>query len=195
MEAALLDTAREGDETAFARLIEPYRSQLHAHCYRMLGSVHDAEDAMQEVSLRAWRALGRFEGRSSLRSWLYTIATHQAIDALRKNQRHRLMSLDRQAAGTGEDESGTLADVLMADQDNPQNHAQTAERNEWVRQAVAKLPEHLRSVVVMVYNRGLKYREAADQLGLPVGTIKSRLHAALLKLQEAWSRSSLALEN
>src|ERR671917_460513 len=93
MESALIDTARAGDETAFARLIEPYRGQLHAHCYRMLGSVHDAEDAMQEVSLRAWRALAKFEGRSSLKSWLYTIATNTCLNAIERRPK-RVLPID-----------------------------------------------------------------------------------------------------
>src|SRR5438105_5380280 len=77
---ALLDSARGGDERAYQDLVEPHRSELHAHCYRMLGSVHDADDALQEALLRAWRGLARFEGRSALRTWLYTVATRACLD-------------------------------------------------------------------------------------------------------------------
>ncbi|WP_329423692.1 RNA polymerase subunit sigma-70 [Streptosporangium sp. NBC_01495] len=75
-----LARARAGDDAAFTRLVEPLRRELHAHCYRMLGSTHDADDALQDALLRAWRALARFEGRSSLRSWLYTVATRTCLD-------------------------------------------------------------------------------------------------------------------
>ena len=80
----LLEAARGGGEDAFGRLVEPHRAELHAHCYRMLGSVHDAEDALQDALLRAWRGLAGFEGRSSLRSWLYTIATNACLKAIER---------------------------------------------------------------------------------------------------------------
>src|SRR5881296_862900 len=92
-ERELLDAARGGDEDAYRRLVEPHRGELHAHCYRMLGSVHDAEDALQETLLRAWRGLGRFEGRSSLRSWLYTIATNTSLNLIAKRPK-RVLPID-----------------------------------------------------------------------------------------------------
>src|SRR5881396_2471526 len=92
-ELELLEAARAGREEAFVQLVEPNRAQLHAHCYRMLGSVHDAEDALQEALLRAWRGLSRFEGRSSLRSWLYTIATNTCLSAIERRPK-RVLPVD-----------------------------------------------------------------------------------------------------
>jgi RNA polymerase sigma-70 factor, ECF subfamily len=85
-----LDLARSGDDAAFTRLVEPLRRELHAHCYRMLGSAHDADDALQDALLRAWRGLARFEGRSSLRSWLYTVATRTCLDTVSARERRAL---------------------------------------------------------------------------------------------------------
>ena len=89
-EGELLSLAQAGDEGAFERLIEPYRGELQAHAYRMLGSLHDAEDAMQEALLRAWRGIARFEGRSSLRSWLYTIATNSSLRLIERRPKRVL---------------------------------------------------------------------------------------------------------
>jgi RNA polymerase sigma-70 factor (ECF subfamily) len=104
-EQRLLDSARAGDEQAFARLVEPHRGALHAHCYRMLGSVTDAEDALQETLLRAWRGLARFEGRSSLRSWLYAIATNAGLRAIERRPK-RVLPIDYAPAADPHDALG-----------------------------------------------------------------------------------------
>src|SRR3954462_10371071 len=126
----MLAAAQRGDEGAFERLVEPFRGELHAHCYRMLGSLHDAEDALQDALLRAWRGLSKFEGRSSLRSWLYTIATNTCLNAIARRPK-RVLPIDSGPAadpheGPGEplvesvwlepypDERMGLEDVLAA---------------------------------------------------------------------------------
>jgi RNA polymerase sigma-70 factor, ECF subfamily len=92
-ERKLVDAARRGDKDAFGRLVAPYRAELHAHCYRMLGSFQDAEDALQDALLRAWRGLPEFESRSSLRSWLYKIATNACLTAIERRPK-RVLPID-----------------------------------------------------------------------------------------------------
>jgi RNA polymerase sigma-70 factor, ECF subfamily len=89
-EARLLARARQGDGDAFGVLVGAYRGELHAHCYRMLGSYHDAEDALQDALVKAWRGLAGFEGRSSLRAWLYKVATNAALDVARRRSNREL---------------------------------------------------------------------------------------------------------
>src|SRR3954468_7311832 len=108
LERDLLDAARDGDQDAYRRLVEPHRGALHAHCYRMLGSVQDAEDALQDALLRAWRGLSRFEGRSSLRSWLYRIATNASLNAIERRPR-RVLAIDHRPPPRPHHPPGALA--------------------------------------------------------------------------------------
>src|SRR3954462_7872225 len=97
------------DEDAYRRLVEPHRRELHAHCYRMLGSVHDAEDALQDSLLRAWRGLPRFEGRSTTRSWLYRISTNACLDAIARRPK-RVLPIDLDRGEPGGDGAAPLVE-------------------------------------------------------------------------------------
>ena len=121
-----------------------------------------------------------------MRPWLYTIATNQAIDALRRHGRHQAVSLNQAPGAQLPGEPDELAGSLECKSAGPVDAAHAQERRLLVRAAVDGLPEFLRQVVILGYYQGLKYREIADILGIPLGTVKSRLHAALARLQEAW---------
>src|SRR5215217_4139520 len=101
-----IQAAQRGDESAYQRIVEAHRGELHAHCYRMLGSTHDAEDALQEAMLRSWKSIGRFEGRSSLKSWLYRIATNTCLDTIQKRPKQRVLPIDYAPASDPHDGPG-----------------------------------------------------------------------------------------
>jgi RNA polymerase sigma-70 factor (ECF subfamily) len=177
------------DRRAFEELVHRYEKELYSYLRRYLGDPTLAEDVFQATFLQVHLKCDQFEADKKFRPWLYTVATNQAIDAQRRNKRHRMASLDRQNTGDSEQEVGSLVELLMNKSAGPSSRMEAAEQREWIRKAVADLPETLRSAVTLIYYQGLKYREAADALGIPVGTVKSRLHTAVLKLNEAWQRS------
>jgi RNA polymerase sigma-70 factor, ECF subfamily len=188
-EELLLAYHEAADREAFAELVRRYERELYSYLRRYLGDASMAEDAFQTTFLQVHLKCDQFEQGRKFRPWLYTIATNQAIDAQRRNKRHRNVSLDRNTRHENSDDVGSLMDLLVSKEPTPDSHAESTQQREWIRTAVDQLPDALREAVALVYYQGLKYREAADILDIPVGTVKSRLHSAILKLNEAWMQS------
>ena len=194
-EQALLQAARAGREDAFEPLVEPYRGELHAHCYRMLGSVHDAEDAVQEALLRSWRGLKRFEGRSSLRSWLYKIATNTCLNHLAKRPK-RVLPVDYGPSWDPHD--GVGEPVVESVWIEPYPDAQLAdgavspearyEQRESVELAFVAALQHLaanqRAALILREVLGFSAAEVAEALDTSVASVNS----ALQRLREIVER-------
>jgi RNA polymerase sigma-70 factor (ECF subfamily) len=184
----LLARLREGERDAFGPLVKRYERELFGYLRRYLGDDDLADDVFQNTFVQVFLKIRQYEPGRSARPWLYAIATNQAIDALRRrNRRIADRPADSVSAPDEEGEPRPLFELLPAQCDAPPDVADRAEQAERVRAAVARLPELLRQAVLLVYFQGLKYQDAADILGIPVGTVKSRLHAALTKLTEEWA--------
>jgi RNA polymerase sigma-70 factor (ECF subfamily) len=187
----LLGSFRRGKREAFGVLVRRYQGELFGYLRRYLGDSTLAEDVFQNTFLQVYTKIGKYDPGRPVRPWLYTIATHQAIDALRRQGRQQAVSLEQERVnGTG-DELHYLLDMLETPGPSPPEHAEGEERRLLVREGVNRLPDFLRQVVILAYYQGLKYKDIADIMDIPVGTVKSRLHAALLRLQEAWAAASL----
>jgi len=185
----LLTRFCKGQTEAFGALVRRYERELYGYLRRYLGDASLAEDVFQNTFLQVFLKSGQYEAGRPVRPWLYTIATNQAIDALRRNSRHQILSLDQQREELADGELSSLVETLESNGSGPLDMAQGQERRERLRASVDRLPEFLRQVLILAYYQGLKYREIADIVGIPVGTVKSRLHAALVKLQEVWNET------
>jgi RNA polymerase sigma-70 factor (ECF subfamily) len=173
---------RTGDRSAFSELVHRYEGELYGYLRRYLGDAALAEDAFQSTFLQVHLKCDQYEEGRRVRPWLYTIATNQAIDAQRRNKRHRAVSIDRLSQRRGAPDGLNLE--MSASEEAAGYAMERTEDRGRVRRAVSALPETLRCTVNLVYYQGLKYREAAEILEIPVGTVKSRLHAAVCKLNE-----------
>lgn len=167
-ELELIKQAQQGDRRAFGQLVRLHREGAVNVVYRMCGDADLAEEATQEAFIRAWTNLPRYKPRSPFRNWLYRIATNVAVDALRS----RKETVDVESVDVPDAESGL--EVLT----------EARERGERVRQAVLDLPPASRAVVVLREYEDLSYKEIADTLGIPIGTVMSRLNYARTLLRQ-----------
>lgn len=210
----VLEAARAGDETAFARVIEPLRHELQIHCYRMLGSIEDAEDTVQETFLRAWTRLDSYQERAPFRAWLYGIATHACLDALR---RRKARSWPTHLAGPADPHSYQLAavdvpwlqpypdrllDVAAAAADEPEAVVTAKETIELAfLAAIQRLPARQRAVLVLRDTLDWSVRDTAAALNSSEAAVNSalqRAHATLAanlpKRRAEWRSNPTAAE-
>jgi RNA polymerase sigma-70 factor (ECF subfamily) len=187
-EQLLLDYRKTGDRELYAQLVYRYERELFGYLRRYLGSAEMAEDVFQAAFLAVHLKCETFQEGRRFRPWLYTIATNAAIDARRRNKRHRTVSLDTPREQDNED-VGRLVNLLESSDPDPSSAAVSAERNRLVRETLDKLPESMTAIIHLVYYQGMKYREAAEVLDIPVGTVKSRLNSAITKLTDVWNTS------
>ncbi|MFO0816076.1 MAG: sigma-70 family RNA polymerase sigma factor [Gemmatales bacterium] len=182
---ALLARFCQGEASAYGELLRRFQREIYSYLRRYLGQDALAEDVFQNTFFQVYQKARQFEAGRKVKPWLYAIATHQAIDMLRRINRRAAVSLEQMAPG--DDEGQTWADTLHSSEIDPFDGLDLAERRTRVQEAIENLPEHLRLTVILAYYQGLKYQDIADIMKIPVGTVKSRLHAAMAKLHDALS--------
>jgi RNA polymerase sigma-70 factor (ECF subfamily) len=196
-ERGLLEAARNGEQGAYASLIEPHRSALHAHCYRMLGSLHDAEDALQDTLLRAWRGLAGFDGERPLRPWLFAIATNACLDAIAKRPK-RVLPVDRGASSAADAGPGKplveniwlepYPDEHLGLEDGYEAPDARYEQRESVELAFVAALQHLpalqRAVLILREVLGFSAREVAESLETSAASVNSALQRARAAVEE-----------
>ena len=189
-EELLLQYRETGDRELYAQLVYRYERELFSYLRRYLGNAEMAEDVFQTAFLQVHLKCEQFDAGRRFRPWLYTIATNAAIDARRRNKKHATVSLDTPREQDHED-VGRLVNLLESGELGPSDSIVRDEANKLVRNTLDQLPESMHAVIQLVYYQGMKYREAADVLDIPVGTVKSRLHSAIAKLTDVWKISQV----
>src|SRR6476646_4743075 len=194
---ALVSAASAGDDSAFAEIVEPYRGELHAHCYRMLGSVFDADEGVPETLLRAWRGLSRFDGRSALRSWLYTIATNVCLTQIARRPK-RVLPIDYGPAADPHVQPGQplvesvwiepYPDESVGIEDGFAAPEASYEQREGVERAFVAALQHLaanqRAVLILREVLGFSAKETARMLETTVASVNSALQRARAAVDE-----------
>jgi len=183
-EAELLDGLRTGDSTAYRQFVESNSANVYNLALKLLGDEQEAEDVLQETFLNAFKAIGHFEGRSQLSTWLYRIAYNASLMRLRKRDQMTTFSIDEHLGEAGEERgSPPLVDWSTM----PDDQLLSAEARQEMDKAIAELPETLRSAFVLRDIQGMSGQETAEVLGITVQAVKNRLHRARLRLRERLS--------
>lgn len=181
-EERLIEMAQAGDLTAFNRLVLAYQTSVYNVALRIMGDPASADDASQEAFISAYRGLGKFRG-GSFRAWLMRIVTNACYDELRRRKRRPQTPLE-ELNPLAEPEEVDSAGVLRSEAEGPEEAADRAELARALRACLDRLPFEFRVVAVLVDVQGLAYKEVAETIKKPLGTVKSRLARARARLQE-----------
>ncbi len=186
----LVERYRDGEAGAFEVLVERYRRELFHFLLRFVTKGSAADDVFQDAFIQVHQSLDTFDTTRRFRPWLFTIAANKARDYLRRNKRTQA-SLSAPVGASGGSEGGETAfvDLMEADLPLPADQAQQQEMRELVREAVQRMPDHLREILLLAYFQQLPYKEIAAMLEIPLGTVKSRLHAAVGAFAQIWKET------
>lgn len=192
----LFEQYRGGDTAAIRTLIERHVIDLLAFLTRMVGDRAGAEDVFQDTFLQIHVAAGTFDATRRFRPWLFTIAANKARDYLRRRNRRRTLDLSAPIRGGGEDSASEFVDLLEIDIPTPGAGIEAEEQSKLVQEALETLPPALKEILLLAYFQRLSYAQIAEDLQIPLGTVKSRLHAAVATFSKRWmERHGLAGED
>ncbi len=184
-DAELLQRYIEGDEAAFREIVNRYRNSLYAFLKQFLNQPDLVDDVFQETFLQLFTSRESFDPSRPLRPWLFTIAANKAKDALRKSQRTSAVPIG--TISESEDMSfDEMLNALSSDTAVPYDEVERSETATRVSEVIANMPENLREILVLAYFNRFSYKQMAEILGIPIGTVKSRLHTAVARFAKDW---------
>jgi len=182
----LVERCLKGEERAFEELLNKYKNSVYSICYRMVRNQTDAEDLAQDVFIRTFSVLDRYDPSYPFSSWLFRITSNLCIDFLRK-VKGGMVSLDQPIEGS----EGAIQRQLPADVVKPDREMENKEMMAALEDAISTLPEHYRIIVILRHQEQMSYEEIADDLGIPLGTVKARIHRARNMIKEFFRKSGL----
>jgi RNA polymerase sigma-70 factor (ECF subfamily) len=188
-DSELLKRYREGDEVAFREIVDRYKNSLYSFLRRFLNRQDLVEDVFQETFLQLFASRDSFDAERPLRPWLFTIAANKAKDALRKIQRHSSMSLGA-IADTGDVSVDDVVNILASYKTTPDDEVTKDETARRVREIISDMPENLRGILILAYFEQFSYKHMAEILSIPIGTVKSRLHTAVMHFTKKWNAAN-----
>lgn len=181
----LLSDYREGDKAAFGQLVERYERELFHFLVRFLGDRAAAEDVFQEAFLQVHQSADQFDPQRRFRPWLFTIAANKARDLMRSQARRPTSPLQA-SISAGDEDSGQFIDLMQSATELPGEPMERQELQQQVHKTVMAMPEHLREILLLSYFHQFPYKQISDILSIPLGTVKSRLHAAVAHFADRW---------
>ena len=186
----LLEDYRKGDVEAFRLLISRHHDDLLRFLIRLTGDRQAADDVFQEAFLQVHISADTFDPTRRFKPWLFTIAANKARDLLRKRVRRQEVDLSAPVSGSSDGAGQTFVDLMQIDVPTPGQGLEARERDEMVQRAVDRMPVALKEILLLAYFQRLSYSQIAEELEIPLGTVKSRLHSAVAVFAKHWEQIS-----